>query len=1080
MEALSCGHAPVERAAAWRVISEALSGKEGSLGLEEAVRRCFVGGSAVAVDSAVAAIHASDLVAPEALAAALRPLVAVTPFDNLSALSSAAIDLAIRHGVSDAALAFVHGGAAPSLEFARIVVREVRVAAATSPQHLHKVVLALRPYFFSALTSPAAPAAVAIALRAALFRYGREYATEVLLPLLSRLQLHGDAAELIYDLARSIPPQKANTIVAYAMDLGINGNSAAVVAIIEALGETALNVVGVWNLVFLTSCVTLRCCLRGDLQGAETLLRVLLRWMQAGLDRPDAPTVAFAYSVTLVFSACAHNGHNDDDDKLSISSQLAALTLQAALRRHVEDKEEKKLLDLRELMKVSVPDGKTSSVLLALLHKVRNLWKQKSTALASWLPALLTMSSRKTLPAELPLYISNLTSAFLLHPSTRVRIASARAVRKLPSESTSALLPILLAALGRESVGGAALEMVRSLGTLATDKFSSQAVLATLVELTKYRSQESSESTEEERSALARTTEAVIASVAAEKPTIAFGVLTDLTDAVFVNWETSSPSAKASAAAAALVVIRQRPSRGTAFVPLLQRCLQDPRDASLSAATALRALRCLCDDGVLDALKTVRLVLKSYEPTLSAVYSLDPTVRCAFLHFTGSAAAAKRSKKAGVVLDSTVNLLRDVLRTEANDFALVAAAAEALANFDEAVVMDFVGEPEDESERAVYEARNKELVREWMAAVIRRAGMLEFPQMSRDLLLRLIRHEWANRRMSEWTEMRILKLATATLKQLRESDNGDGSRAGVGIAERLLAASQFLPTSGLRSLVEASAMLVDGDRSAAVAVDVLTSAQALITGLPWAELFLATIQRADNSLPALQSAVRGIFVLTEALADPVIAALFSKLQVLPNEVLDEVVKETLRSGRSVFVGQVLEQYCKRGRYEVLFQLAAQVLGPDMPTLIRLVTLSLDQDSRVPTEALSSLASVIARLPLDVSLRLIGLDGTGFSLRCSLVGRAGYPLHATVWPALRKILSEEYASDVRLRLHTLLDAIDRLDASHEQESKSLFAEAQDAARDFGMWGSLVCSSVGAASVSLWCTCTGLEDAKLLVL
>jgi len=505
------------------------------------------------------------------------------------------------------------------------------------------------------------------------------------------------------------------------------------------------------------------------------------------------------------------------------------------------------------------------------------------------------------------------------------------------------------------------------------------------------------------------------------------------------------------------------------FVPILQKCMQSRERAPLACAASLRALFILCDCGVLDPGKTLKIVLNNFEGAMAGKLDMQRAVQSAFLHFLGSAQAAFGQKKYASFARNSVSVLRNVLVAgDSADPLVVRSAADALLNFDAEKILDFLGDPGEDEDQDKFDARNTECLYNWTRTMLSnlREGSVHDVH---ELLLKLAKYEWSHRQRSQWSELRILKLATAALKQSRQ-----GPQTSSGVVDKFGLAARELPISCIRALVERSALSPRGDEAAGVSLKVLKSAEALVAGLPWAELLFTTSRVPGQREDVLQSAIEASFNLGSELEDAILPAFLSQMSSYTHGIADSIAKGIIQKDKADLAAQLLEEYTRRDRIGNLCEIACNVEAA--PVFVhRFTHVLLLSSVPITPQVAQKFAPLVERCSDRTVLSQAVQHQDRLKLSCAFILETDLPLTEIVQPILLEVIRNGDNVDSRRQLYEIFGVINCLPLSRQQEVDNLEAEIRETIRPETGWLNLLLSGLSAARLHMFELCSDLEDA-----
>uniref|UniRef100_A0A7S3EDX9 Uncharacterized protein n=1 Tax=Rhodosorus marinus TaxID=101924 RepID=A0A7S3EDX9_9RHOD len=1034
MDALACGHGHIERDAAFKLMSKILE-KSPDIDTNHALRECFCVGSAAAADTAaemLAACENHEFI--QRLTEGLKPVVHVAPESNLGAVALLAIEFAKKCGHGELAMAMIESSNPAAFEMLRAFSKALFQAAELSRKHVQKLLSALNEFLEAALI--------------------------------------GDSdSTLVREMCRVVPDTSLRGVFVHAVDLSISfGESATCVALLESVDLTALTVqVGRANSLFCLSSVVLQAGLKGQLEDATRIVKSCTAILEDDDFLPELVTSSFACAVAICLSSTAGiRGHRVREARIAEFAAKAS-SKAASIDTRVGSSETESLESLFEAIKSFCFDGSVLSVCLQLLTSAREKLSSGALQARQWI---------RTFKAKLPqtrsyslLFADVVGTLFcgLLCFSPEFSFEICDVLPQLEMTSRLHLIPSLLRGFADARQGLIAMEILKCVRRIAEDKYSSEIVVGSLSSLCEFRSKRLA------RSALAEAALLELANLAAEKPSFGLKAVVSLVERLLDDWERVTPTLAAAAVSGAHIVIRYRPSRGTLFVPLLQKCIQAGEGYDKAAATSLRALRSLCDEGILDAVKTIRIVFRRFELSSETLEQYPIAVRLAFVHFLGVGARVGFSKKGFALSARMAEFLRGLLVRDDQPKLVLEAAGEALSRFDVQLALDFLGRTLEADEDPELLARSKLEVYRWTCRVVKISAKLGARNKVASLLTHLARIEWQARPRGDWSEMKILKIASSSLMRSRQADNGGG------IEQRFRASARALPDSVVKALVETVALLFDDDSAGAAACDILVEAEALPPGLPWGQLFMESARR-SASRKTLSSCARASFCLADELQQPLIAFWMSSLTTIDDEVADVLAVSVLVNGKVRLIGQVLELYGRRKRLHELFRLISNHGEIGEQSLVRLVQLSLDVDVKLNSQDIPPLVAVIGKISANEIEEFVDSSIWKTSILVGLINEQAltkHSLQSTARPVLLQIQTGGDTEGGRKVLEAVLQSLQELPLSFDEDIKNIGSEIYDFGQLNPAWTGTITTGVAVARNKLWSVCRSVDDLQRIV-
>jgi hypothetical protein len=400
-------------------------------------------------------------------------------------------------------------------------------------------------------------------------------------------------------------------------------------------------------------------------------------------------------------------------------------------------------------------------------------------------------------------------------------------------------------------------------------------------------------------------TEACITALAAAarlSPSVALPSLLAQVEIVHHGFGTASASAKAAAMAAAVLVISDRPARGSAFIPLIQKCITKTSMQSNPEAASLgfTAMHDMALHEVLDSAKALKIIFKSVQDP----NDIPRPARKAYLRLLGSASGAARSRKGRATAAKAIAILRKAVLnqgphvpkgTSCLRWDEVNQAAAALCEFEvnDVLRIDLELRPTeenfDEEEKRLAAIEEHVMTFAGELTIVSGYAALDGKQDESDqegpvphvvrLLQRIAVEEWAKRPRGKFDPDRLEKLRAASDALLRARRARQQSKdreefsaeAGEVLAQEFLRAADNLPTGAIKSLSRCSAWCLqrrDGRSetqaqilAATAALVALRDAKALSPALPWAGLIKYVVSSPNSTSECKIAAISAGFSL---------------------------------------------------------------------------------------------------------------------------------------------------------------------------------------------------------------------------
>lgn len=467
--------------------------------------------------------------------------------------------------------------------------------------------------------------------------------------------------------------------------------------------------------------------------------------------------------------------------------------------------------------------------------------------------------------------------AGLSHSQSRIRYCAAYSFTQQGSKETLFFLPAVVHRLEQETNGAvAALCLRSSLMSPCLLSFAATSEVALSVLLRLVRPGTAKDPTPSYHTGLVAFADAVETA-----PAVATSVLLEEVQRLQDAFGFISPQCKAATCAAILRVSSLRPTRATNMIPFLSQCLskESAESAPETLGFCFKAMSVMADEGVLDPVKAVKIVLKGFPDVLSVTRK----ARRSYIHLLGSVASAATSRKGRVVAGKVIAVLRKCVtevspKNKGKEYVPVVevltgeqigTAAMSLAKYSVDDILRIVHtahepflDPEDEKERL--EAIERDCMRFTQGllstcSAVKRNGPGASPALE-TLLHVIVEDEWKNRPRSKFDieKMAKLKATSEALRRARGSIGGDSEKDKAGTSDPLgefLRAAQLFPPGVIRAVCERCGTSPDsevleenannrGADARAIAMMALLKGKALSPALPWTP-FLEDILRSD-------------------------------------------------------------------------------------------------------------------------------------------------------------------------------------------------------------------------------------------
>mmetsp|Transcript_6118 Transcript_6118/g.11959 ORF Transcript_6118/g.11959 Transcript_6118/m.11959 type:complete len:1191 (-) Transcript_6118:1897-5469(-) len=501
---------------------------------------------------------------------------------------------------------------------------------------------------------------------------------------------------------------------------------------------------------------------------------------------------------------------------------------------------------------------------------------------------------------------------FMAHPQRATRRYSINSISKVADTSIGlTLIPYTLNRLSRESSPRVALLMMeRMIPSLARNNTASITVASLLMHLIDYGGP------------LGEVALCSLARVAADRPLQAFALLTSITTRRTKEWESLDHYDRAASTSSALIAIRGRPARGADFVPLIQQSLLSYDSSPFAAANGLEALYELCEEGVLDPAKAIKIVAKTLQLSVVSVLSMEEGVRTSFLRFLGAAGRVKPSGKSRTICKNCVSLLREIVMVERGKIAAVLEACESLVLFQTSFVLEFEEMDEERADEVAHiNAQNIVRFVESLLAIAKK-NTTENKSVSKLLKVILV-HEWEERSRSAFAGDRLqrLRMTSAALQRARHREES-GTKASMSsddVRSEFLEYCSFLPEGAIKTVTSATTLLLSRENEnvylGAFACKILCDTEVLPSGLPWGSLirqfWRCTKQFTRHEL-ALDAIIELIFLLPKEVGSTHVFSLLSlaggQLSMVPLSCWPRVLSKTFELDQRNLVTQLFQYF----------------------------------------------------------------------------------------------------------------------------------------------------------------------------
>lgn len=357
-------------------------------------------------------------------------------------------------------------------------------------------------------------------------------------------------------------------------------------------------------------------------------------------------------------------------------------------------------------------------------------------------------------------------------------------------------------------------------------------------------------------------------------PSMAMSILLREIEKLRESFGLADVQTRIAACAAILRVSKLRPARGTSFIPFISQCISmESMDiAPEAAALCFEAMLVLSQEGVLDPIKAVKIVLKIFPDT----NRVNVKARRSYLRLLASSAHVADSKRSRALVEKVVRILRSCISDEENkeysDSSFIRpqltweemdAAAVSLAEYkvDDILRIEYIREEplEDASEERARLDKIEADCMQFTHAILNAASTAQMQGINNlegfeTLLTEIVRSEWANRKRSNFDPERLAKLR-ATSEALRRARQpaGRGNGKDVGnvetagsegcVTNQFLRAIDSLPVGVIRAVCKRCATTkVEGDMAGTcddqadarfIALKALLRGGAVSLLLPW-------------------------------------------------------------------------------------------------------------------------------------------------------------------------------------------------------------------------------------------------------
>lgn len=288
-----------------------------------------------------------------------------------------------------------------------------------------------------------------------------------------------------------------------------------------------------------------------------------------------------------------------------------------------------------------------------------------------------------------------------------------------------------------------------------------------------------------------------------------------------------SADTKTAACAAVLQVVSIRPARGTSFIPFINLCItrENMESAPESSAVSFDAMRVMCEEEVLDAVKAVKIVLKSFPDVLN----VHARARLSYLRLLGRVSAVSSGKKGRIIAERVIILLRDALVnlypsiaerramssiSERLTWKEMGEAAESLRQYNiEDILCISHAQEEALADAEAEQERLEQVAKECMSLTDDLISVTELSRQAetsatkqlQKLVDGIVKHEWESRQRSKFDPEHIAKLR-ATSEALRRARQARGdtveSVEGGTASEQFSRAVGTLPVGVIRGVYE--------------------------------------------------------------------------------------------------------------------------------------------------------------------------------------------------------------------------------------------------------------------------------------
>lgn len=467
------------------------------------------------------------------------------------------------------------------------------------------------------------------------------------------------------------------------------------------------------------------------------------------------------------------------------------------------------------------------------------------------------MQQSRNLSVAIPIAAAALTS--MSHSHERVRLSAVGTVSGLHESSVHLFfLPTVMKCLQEERNGVVAVKILSDLilspALLKKDETASIALSALIRLIQRAEGHMNAATYQSGIVALAR--------AADYAPRVACSFLLQEVEKLKISFKLIRSPVRIAAAAAVLQIVNSRPALGPNFVPFITLCIsvESIDVAPKAAAFCFESMAVMAEESVLDAVKAVKVVLKSFPH----VRDVAPGARGSYLQFLGCVAMRSESKKGKLLTETIIRQLRECITglhpestIEDSMFLTweeVGKSAAALHKFrvDDILRISFSKDeplPDIEAEKDRKE-RIEQNCMTFAKSIVSVAGMsfraLEHVTSNNlcALAQSIVRSEWDNRIRSSYDAERIARLrATSEALRRARASKGRAAHNTVGDNQALdgfLRAVEAFPVGVVKGIAEQCVMVekrgAEYSEDCAIALRVLGMAGAVSPALPWVSM----------------------------------------------------------------------------------------------------------------------------------------------------------------------------------------------------------------------------------------------------